>query len=411
VNAVGEADAVVVGAGALGAATAFHLMRRGLRTVLVDRTRPVEETSPRAAGLGMQIQPSDELMAINRLAIDKIVNFRDETGQPLTVHRSGSLKVARREPDEAQLRDEVERARRAGVGVEIVTTAEARALAPWLDGERARAIWFAPGDVYFAPGDLPRAYVAALHAGGAEVRAGAPVERLERVGGGVTRVVTSAGAIEAPAVVLAAGAWLPLLAGLLDATVPLWPVRHQLCITLPHPSIGNHQPAVRIMDAKTYTRPCDGGLMFGAYEPDPLPVDPREQPSSFRITDLELDPEPLRRKIADVALELPLLASSEWAVHRGGLPTMTPDGGFVADRLETAPGVWVLGGCNVSGLSTSPALGEHLASWIATGRRPAALAPFGLGRFADRYDDAGRLRDACVGTYADRYSYDEVRVH
>jgi glycine/D-amino acid oxidase-like deaminating enzyme len=45
-----EADAVVIGSGALGAATAFWLAKRGLDVVLVDRFDLVSQTSPRAAG-------------------------------------------------------------------------------------------------------------------------------------------------------------------------------------------------------------------------------------------------------------------------------------------------------------------------------------------------------------------------
>ena len=400
------ADAVVVGAGALGTAAAFHLVQQGMRTVLIDRSEPVGETSARAAGLAMQIQPSDELMAINRHAIGILTRFEELTGQPLRVHRSGSLKLARTETEEVQLRDELVRARRAGVAVDLVTAREARSFAPWLEPDRARAIWFAPDDVYFEPSDLPLAYVDALRAHGGDVRSHTRVERLERVDGG-TRVITDSGAIDAAAVVVATGAWLSQLVG----SVPLWPVRHQLCITAPHPSVDNDQPAVRIMDAKTYTRPCQGGLMFGAYEPDPVPVDPRVEDREFRISDLQLDDAPLRRKIAEVARELPLVARLPWAVHRGGLPTMTPDGAFICDQVDELDGVWVLAGCNVSGLSTSPALGELLASWIATGTRPDPLAPLGLDRFGDCYRDTARLRRACVATYADRYSYDEVRAH
>ena len=56
-SVISEADAVVVGAGALGLSTAFHLARLGVRRVaLVDRFALASQTSPRAAGLFKLVQ-------------------------------------------------------------------------------------------------------------------------------------------------------------------------------------------------------------------------------------------------------------------------------------------------------------------------------------------------------------------
>lgn len=45
------AGVVVIGAGAFGAATAYHLARRGADVVVLDQHAPGSQTSPRAAGL------------------------------------------------------------------------------------------------------------------------------------------------------------------------------------------------------------------------------------------------------------------------------------------------------------------------------------------------------------------------
>jgi glycine/D-amino acid oxidase-like deaminating enzyme len=174
--------------------------------------------------------------------------------------------------------------------------------------------------------------------------------------------------------------------------------------------VEEHHATVRIMDAKTYCRPENGGLLFGGYEPDPLDVDPRAQSANFDISRLQLDFEPLRRKIADVAIQFPVLTTAGTALLRGGLPTMTPDGYFIADEVPGRPGLWVLSGCNVGGVSNSPALGSDLASWIATGSRPDDIAPFGLARFGPEFSDEGQLRLAGLATYSHKYSVDEVAV-
>ena len=67
-----------------------------------------------------------------------------------------------------------------------------------------------------------------------------------------------------------------LIGRLAGQKIPLFPARHQLCITEPLSEVVATHPTVRVMDARFYVRPCRGGLMFGAYEPDPLMVDPAQ---------------------------------------------------------------------------------------------------------------------------------------
>ena len=94
---------------------------------------------------------------------------------------------------------------------------------------------------------------------------------------------------------------------------------------------------------------------------------------------------------------------------RGGLPTMTPDGHFIVDRLPGIAGLYVASGCNVGGLSISPPIGEDLAGWIvAGGDRPRTLETLRIDRFGDRYDDDEVLRADCFETYAHKYDTDEV---
>ena len=38
--------------------------------------------------------------------------------------------------------------------------------------------------------------------------------------------------------------------------------------------------------------------------------------------------------------------------------------------MPNAPGLWIASGCNGSGFSSSPAIGEALASWITGNGRP-----------------------------------------
>jgi 4-methylaminobutanoate oxidase (formaldehyde-forming) len=62
---------------------------------------------------------------------------------------------------------------------------------------------------------------------------------------------------------------------------------------------------------------------------------------------------------------------------------MTADGNHIVGPAPGADGFFIAGGCNVAGLSISPAIGELLAAWIVDGETPVDLSPLSLDRFRD----------------------------
>src|SRR5262249_61646963 len=106
-----------------------------------------------------------------------------------------------------QIEDEVRRGHEADLDIRLISHAEARRLAPFLDPEAAQAIWYTPTDLYLEPGDLPRAYTRAAERLGAAGVPDAPVTAVGTRDGAIERVVTDRGEIRTPVVVDAAGAW------------------------------------------------------------------------------------------------------------------------------------------------------------------------------------------------------------
>ena len=64
-------------------------------------------------------------------------------------------------------------------------------------------------------------------------------------------------------------------------------------------------------------------------------------------------------------------------------------------------GLWVASGCNGSGFSSSPALGDALASWIQSGSPPDGMAALAPARFAAMTDDV--LIERGIWQYAHYY--------
>jgi len=385
-----KADIVVIGAGALGLSTALHCARRGRSVIVVERDTAGAQASGRAAGLFKSVQADELRTRLARRSIDLAVRFGDWAGTALEVTRGGSFLVARTGQHRAFLRAEAVQSRGWGADVREAGPAGLAGRVSYYRASAGDLVVWCPEDVYIEePMSLVGSYLAACAGHGVEVLESEAVLGLPVTAGRVTGVETTARSITAGlAVVDAAGAWVRQVADLAGAArrVAVAPVRHQLLITEPSAGVDPAEPITRVVDAAVYLRPARGGLMVGGFEADPLPVDPRAQPPEFRTADLDLDLGVLRRLTAQVAAEAPLAVAAPVAEHRGGLFTMSPDGRFVVGPVPDAPGLWVASGCNGSGFSSSPAIGEALAEWI-TGGEPAGLAALSPGRFPALTDE------------------------
>ena len=399
-----QADIVVIGSGALGASAAWHLSKSGKRVVLVDQHAIGSQTSPRAAGLSAEVRDTELMTRLACRGVELLLRFSQDTREPLDLHQSGSLKIARN-ADHAQLVEAgVAHGQAMDVPIRMIGAKEAVQLMPFLRADGITAISFNPRDVYLDPAQLPQGYARAAERLGCTLLPHTRVEQIVLEGGNVAGVQTAGGVIGAPVVVDAAGGWLRRVARASGTDLPIVATRHQLMITAPLPDVRQGQPITRIIDANVYVRPCDGGLMLGGYEPDPLQVPLEELPDGYAIDLMPLDQAVMDGLAKAVAAQFPIFQDAKVAVLRGGLPTMTPDNEHVIGPIPDTPGLYVLGGCNVGGLSTAPAFGELLCKMVVEDRTPAETAPLLPARLLARAWPERELRDVCRANYAAHYA-------
>lgn len=399
-----EADAVVIGAGAIGLSAGYHLAKLGRRVAIIDQFGPGSQTSPRAAGLFKLIQGDLARTRLAQLSIKTVTHFEAEAGVPLPVTRSGSLMVART-PEHADLiHTEAQRSGAWGVALEMVDGPEARRLAPFLNPDGIRAACHTPADLYIEePSSLLHAYLQAAEVCGATMVPHTRVTGIRVQNGAVSGVVTPQGEIGTPVVIDAAGAWARRVGELAAATVPVMPVRHQLLITEPIEGVEADQAIVRLIDTAVYVRPARRGLMLGGFEADPLPFDVTRQREDFSMDAVPLDSSVLRRLGDTVEGNIPALRGAPVQEHRGGLFTMTPDGQLIVGPHPDIRGFWMATGCNGSGFSLSPGVGQVLAEWVVEGKPSIDLASCAPARFRSQSFDDQQLRAAGVWQYAHYY--------
>jgi len=375
-----SADVVVVGAGVIGAATAFHLSLLGAGDVLVlDRATAGSGMSCRSSALVRMhytFGPEVELAVRSDAMFEA---WPELTGRPPCVRRTGFVRIVSPGEEDA-LRANVAMQRALGARAEVIDAAGLKELAPGLRADDVECAAWEPhggyGDGAVVAGDL----LAAARARGVRYRPNTPVTSLLTGGGRVTGVATggngSGGREYAGTVVLAAGVWSPPLLLTAGVVLPIETELHRVAV-LAHPPGGGTPVACIDSITQTYFRPEAGGAMtlVGAFAGQ-RGADP-DAPAAAADDDLAPLVEAASRRVP--ALE-------EAGIARGvtGVYDMTPDARPLLGRLPGVDGLIVAAGFSGMGFKIAPAVGEGIAGLIAGAPAGSVdLAPFRPGRLGD----------------------------
>jgi glycine/D-amino acid oxidase-like deaminating enzyme len=374
---VSAADVLIVGAGVIGAATAFHLTRLGAGSVtVIDRATAGSGMSSRSSALVRMhytFPPEVDLAVRSDAMFDA---WTELTGRPACVRRTGFVRLVHH--DEADLlRANVAMQRQHGAHAEVIDAAELARLAPGLRTDDVTCAAWEPhggyGDGAIVAGDL----LAAAREAGACYRPNTPVRALITDGERITGVETDAGPVHASVTVLACGVWSPPLLAGAGLDLPIETELHNVAFVRHQPGGG---PCVACIDSttQTYFRPEAGGqlTLVGGFtgprnaDPDGVP----ETAAAHELTDL----------IGAVSRRVPALADGGIAAGISGVYDMTPDARPMLGEVDGRPGLVLAAGFSGMGFKISPAVGEALAELMVAGAASHVdLTAFRPGRFAD----------------------------
>jgi len=362
-----RSDAVVVGAGAIGAGCAYELARAGLRVTVIERGEPASEASGASAGILSVPHPSrrDPLAILGRLGRDLYeplaAALREEAGIDVGLGRTGHLRLCmtREEMREAErfVADPAERE----TGSSFVSVEDLRRLEPAVSASALGALCL-PRSSWVDNVQLVRALVVAAERRGARYLIGRSVKALVRDGGRVTGVRLDGGeVVTAAAVVVAAGAWSGAIEGM-PVELRVRPVKGQIM------AFDNRDGLVRhvMFREDVYLVPrLSGECLFGAT------VEEGGTDRNVTMGGLAFLVEELHRTAPGVA-QLRFLRV--WA----GLRPATEDGLPVIGPWPGVPGLLVAAGHFRSGIVQMPATARIIRDDIVDGRCTlpvAALRP------------------------------------
>ncbi len=205
---VQTADVVVVGGGVNGASIAYALSSKGVRCVLVEKGAVASGASGRSSAL-VRMHYTNEWDA--RLAWASFPVFRNWSelmGGPPVFTQTGFVNVVA--PAYADhLRKNVQMLQGIGINTRAVTPAELKALQPFANVDDVGAAAYEPDSGYANPAETVEGFRRRTEDLGGTVLQWTTVTRIDRRDSRILGVETTAGRIDAGAVVVAAGAWSP----------------------------------------------------------------------------------------------------------------------------------------------------------------------------------------------------------
>ena len=369
------ADVIIIGAGVQGASLAFHLARRGVSVLVLERDAVAAGATGRSSGF---VRMHYDLESEARLAWASFPYFRDWSDRvgagDCGFVRTGFLQLVPHGLAEA-LRINTAMLQRLGVTTDVVGPSEVARLVPGAVVEDIGAAAYEPDSGYADPSGTAFGFLAAARRDGARLHQGCRVTAVAVAGDRVTGVRSDQGDFGAPIVVDVAGAWAGQLAATVGVEVPLEPWRHDTAYFGRPAGHGAAFPVVLDHAHEMYFRPeGDELILLGLESGNTVGGSPDRPMEALKQATIE-------EMVTRICARLPWMATGTLRTAHGGQDGLTPDQRPILEQVGP-DGFYLACGFSGTGFKTAPAIGACLAELILDGRTTSEdISAYTLARF------------------------------
>jgi len=372
-------DAIIIGAGVMGASIAFHLAERGLKPAILERKTVASGATGYSSGL---VRMHYDLAAESELVFASykhyFSNWKERVGGECGFINTGFLKVVKREYED-KLRGNVANQQRIGINTSVISADEVKKLFPDLATDHFDFAAYEPDSGYADATLTTNSFIESAKRNGAMLIQNCEVTAIHTSGGRVTGVNTMAPwrqDFDAPIVINAAGRWAKQIASLAGVKIPLETWTHDVAFLHRPPSLGKI-PAVIDDIINCYFRPEGSALILAASEGDSLrdesPEADEQMPSPTFLENL----------IDNMVRRIPKIEESGLQSIHVGRDGLTPDQRAIYSAAGP-DGFYLACGLSGTGFKTSPAAGASLVELILDGKpKTVDITPFRFSRFAE----------------------------
>jgi sarcosine oxidase subunit beta len=373
------AEAIIIGAGVMGASLAFHLTRAGMQRVTVlDKKGLCGGMTAKSGALVRMHYTNTAEARMAFAALRYFQNWHEMVGGECGFTRTGFVMTVTPANGE-RLRRNVEMLQQIGINTSVLTPQELRELQPFTEVDDLTVAAYEPDSGYADPRATATAFMQQAQRQGATLHEGIAVTAIRAHGGRVVGVETDGGAFATPIVVVMAGPWSDRLLRTADVDLPLTPQRAQIAFYHRPPPLSTGHMVFIDGVLGAYFRPHGGHLTLvgmGSWKPEPPPDPDRYNEAN--------DPDFIPAAKAKAARRIPALQQAEYERGHAGIYDVSPDSRAVLDRAPGIDGLYIAAGFSGTGFKISPAVGACMAELITQGRaRLVDITPFRFSRFQE----------------------------
>jgi len=344
-------DAIVIGAGIVGASVALSLTNSGFKVLVIDRGAVSSGTTGAGEGniLVSDKDPGPELTLALR-SRDLWFEMQEDVGDTFELEAKGGVVVARN--DDGPLMKLASEQSHHGVKVQQLDHASLHDLEPYLDQKYQSGVFY-PQDSQCQP-MLAAAHVirTVVGRGGAFISQ-AKVTKILVSEGNVTGIETTQGNFSAPIIVNATGTWAGELAQMAGSHLPIAPRKGFILVTEPTQKYVFHKvydsdyvANVASSDADLQTSTVVEGTRAGT-----ILIGASRERVGF---DGSMNYEILRRLAAQATSLFPVLRDVQLLRAYRGFRPYAPDHLPVIGEDATVKGLWHSAGHEGAGIGLAP---------------------------------------------------------
>jgi sarcosine oxidase subunit beta len=372
------ADVVIIGGGIVGSSIAWHLAQAGCTNVLViERESSQGKGSTGKSMGGVRAQFSTPVnIQMSLYSIPFYGKFEEVVGHPADYRPQGYLFLATKSSHLAYLRDNFERQKKLGLTTaRLLSAGEIRSMLPLVRSDDVLGGSFCSTDGFVDPYSVMNGFMTSAIERGATLWKKTEVTGIISGPHGTFTVETTRGAVSAPTVVNAAGAWAAQIAKFLGVDLPVEPLRRMLVPSEPFEDFPHSAPMVIDMSTGFHFRPEGRGFLLAWNDPEETPG----YKTGFEPAFVEKILVHAANRVP-VFENLPINPRRAWA----GLYEMTPDHHCILGPVAAVPGFFLANGFSGHGVMHSPATGKILADLILHGKTEIVgdISVLALERFA-----------------------------
>ncbi|XP_059621064.1 sarcosine dehydrogenase, mitochondrial [Phlebotomus argentipes] len=402
-----SADVVIIGGGSAGCHALYHLTKRGIKAVLVERSKITSGTTWHTAGLVWRLRPNDVEIQLLASSRNLLLSLESESGLDPGFIMNGGIFIAHSDVRMDEYRRLATIGKCFDVESHILDPHETKKLFPLLDEKAFTGALYSPGDGVVDPAMLCTALTRQAVKNGGQVFEECPVLDLE-VGQGflgpqdIRGVVTPYGTIKTNTVINATGVWGRDVIEKYGVNLPLVPMRHAYIVSEPMDGVKG-RPNIRDHDFSVYFRIQGESICLGGYENCPILLD--KVPADFQFGLYDLDWTVFESNYQGAALLCPPFESAGVKSTICGPESFTPDHKPLMGWDPRLDGLFHTCGYNSAGMMLGGGCGEQVAEWIINGSPSLHMFPYSITRFLPKQTrDHNWARERSHESYAKNYS-------